>query len=133
MPEDLDGEDLGVRRFFANRRGDRGSVTQTADVLVDERAVLENTESARDTAHVRMRCMNAAVDDGNPDAVAGVLRQEHAHANSCENAPPLARSSIGAPSSTIPLPPRTRTRSAAAASASRCVISSVVRPRMICW
>ena len=72
--EHLDREDLGVGRLLANRRGHRGAVTETIDVIVVRRTVLVDADAAGDAADMRMRGVHAAVDHGDADGRGRVIR-----------------------------------------------------------
>jgi hypothetical protein len=52
-------------------------VPELVDVVVVDAAVVAKRESAGDTADVRMRREDAAVDDRDPDAPTGELAQVH--------------------------------------------------------
>ncbi len=66
--EDLGREDLSVRRFFTNRRRDRGAVTQPVGVVCVEVATLVETCTIAHALHVRVGGVNAAVNHGDLDA-----------------------------------------------------------------
>src|SRR5262245_19370231 len=77
LPEDFDHDDLGLRNLLADGGGDRGAVAETIDVVVDERAILENSDAAGHAADVRMRRVDAAIDDGDAYALAGEVSEKH--------------------------------------------------------
>src|SRR4029450_1173180 len=74
--EHFDRVELGLRRLLADSRGDCSSMPQAVQEIAGFVSVLRNPDAAGDTAYVRVRSMNAAVDDGDADPSPGFVRKE---------------------------------------------------------
>jgi hypothetical protein len=69
--EDLDRENLGIRRLLADDGSDGRAVTETIDVIGMLAPLGIDADSAEDALNVRMRGVHAAVDDSDADAAPG--------------------------------------------------------------
>ena len=129
-------------------------MAQPIDGVGANRAVSVDAGSGGHRADVRMRGVDAAVDDGDADAAAGdarvvgeadhagaepgephphTLARDTARAKSRANGPSARESASGVPVCTSRAPSTTATWSAARATASRCEMTIEVRPRITAW
>ena len=105
--EDLHGEQIGLGRFFVNRRGDGRPVSEPIDAVPGQSSVIVERGGAGKTAHVRMRGVHAAVDHRDPDAPAGPSREgAERQADGPSSSSGHGRRGAGSPNSRANAPPR---------------------------
>jgi hypothetical protein len=69
--EDLDHENVGIRRLFSNDGRDGSAMSQTVDIVIVLAAVAIDADATVDALYMGMRDVHAAVDDSHAHAAPG--------------------------------------------------------------